>query len=78
MGPESTLSWLGFSDAGTPAMQDSLGMLSLYLLRSEVWVPYCDTSKNVSGSFIEYFSTLIKVFYLANCDCRWIFYNSSG
>lgn len=47
LGPESTLLWLGFSDLGNPAMEDSMGMLSMYPLKSDVWIPICDTSKHV-------------------------------
>lgn len=45
--PESTLSWLGFTDVGTPAMHDSSGILSLFPSQSNVWIPFCDTTKNV-------------------------------
>lgn len=45
--PESTLFWLGFSDLGTPAMHDSYGILSLHPQQSNVWIPFCDTTKNV-------------------------------
>jgi chromosome transmission fidelity protein 4 len=48
LGPESTLSWLGFSDVGTPAMMDSLGMLSLHPISCNLWIPFCDTTKEVS------------------------------
>lgn len=48
LGPESTLMWLGFSDVGTPALMDSLGMLSLYPHNSNMWMPFCDTSRQVS------------------------------
>lgn len=48
LGPESSLTWLGFSDVGTPAMVDSLGMLSLYPPTCNIWIPFCDTTKHVS------------------------------
>lgn len=49
LGPKSTLSWMGFSDMGTPAMMDTLGMLSLYPQSCSTWIPYCDMTKHVSN-----------------------------
>lgn len=46
--PESTLFWLGFSDIGTPAIYDSFGILSLYPPQTNIWIPFCDTTKNAS------------------------------
>lgn len=54
------ISLVGFSDAGTPAMMDSLGMLSLYPHASETWIPFCDTTKHVSHIFVK-----LAVAYLA-------------
>lgn len=45
--PETTLQWMGFTDLGTPAMQDSGGLLSLSPLSANVWLPFCDTTKHV-------------------------------
>lgn len=49
--PEATLSWLGFSDLSTPGMCDSSGILSLYPLQNNIWIPFCDTMKNVNKKF---------------------------
>ncbi|XP_057657701.1 WD repeat and HMG-box DNA-binding protein 1 [Diorhabda carinulata] len=46
LGPDSTLTWLGFSDIGTPAMMDSSGMLSMYPHNTNTWIPFCDTTKH--------------------------------
>lgn len=46
---EAKLFWLGFSDVGTPAMYDTFGVLSLYPQQTSVWIPFCDTTKNVSS-----------------------------
>lgn len=45
LGPESTLSWLGFSNCGTPTILDSLGNLCMY--KQNTWIPMCDTTKQV-------------------------------
>lgn len=47
LGPGATLQWLGFSDMGTPAMMDSLGMLSMFPPSCNIWIPYCDTTRHV-------------------------------
>lgn len=45
--PETQLQWLGFTDLGTPAMFDSFGLLYLYPTTSNIWLPFCDTTKHV-------------------------------
>lgn len=55
--PNSSLFWLGFSDLGTPAMQDFNGILSLYPESSGVWVPFCDSMRHVCN-FYEKFHDL--------------------
>jgi len=52
LGPESTLFWVGFSDVGTPAMYDSLGMLSLFPPKCNTWIPFCDTTEHVIEVFL--------------------------
>ncbi|XP_060519101.1 WD repeat and HMG-box DNA-binding protein 1 [Cylas formicarius] len=65
LGPESTLSWLGFSDAGTPAMVDSLGMLNLYPQNCNVWIPCCDFIKHRKSPGDGFFVTSIFESYQA-------------
>ncbi|KRT85068.1 hypothetical protein AMK59_290 [Oryctes borbonicus] len=57
--PESSLFWLGFSDVGTPVSLDSNGMLYLFPLTCNVWLPFCDTTKHVIFSRIRCVSFLI-------------------
>ncbi|CAG9836570.1 unnamed protein product [Diabrotica balteata] len=59
LGPESTLMWLGFSDVGTPAMMDSLGMLSMYPHNTNTWIPFCDTTKHRQRPGDGFFVTTI-------------------
>ncbi|GJQ71634.1 hypothetical protein Trydic_g11333 [Trypoxylus dichotomus] len=57
--PESNLFWLGFSDVGTPASLDSNGMLYLFPLTCNVWLPFCDTIKQRKGVSDGFFVTAI-------------------
>ncbi|KAK9890820.1 hypothetical protein WA026_012163 [Henosepilachna vigintioctopunctata] len=59
LGPQSTLAWLGFSDCGTPSVMDSLGMLHMYLLNSNTWIPFCNTLKHRKGLFDGFFVTAV-------------------
>lgn len=45
--PASKLSWIGYSDRGSPVAFDSRGMIRLYNFESNQWFPICDTSKHV-------------------------------
>ncbi|XP_018571784.1 WD repeat and HMG-box DNA-binding protein 1 [Anoplophora glabripennis] len=65
LGPESTLMWLGFSDVGTPAMMDSLGMLSLYPHNSNIWIPFCDTNRHSKSLSDGFFVTAVFESYQA-------------
>ncbi|RZC41194.1 WD repeat and HMG-box DNA-binding protein 1 [Asbolus verrucosus] len=78
LGPESTLVWLGFTDSGTPAMMNSLGMLSLYLQNSNAWVPFCDTSKHLKSPSDGFFVTAVIESYqtLMGIKCRGSVYPS--
>ncbi|KAK9692495.1 Minichromosome loss protein, Mcl1, middle region [Popillia japonica] len=57
--PESNLFWLGFSDVGTPASLDSNGMLYLFPLASNIWIPFCDTTKQRKGISDGFFVTAV-------------------
>lgn len=46
--PNSKLTWLGFSDKGSPVTYDSAGILRMYSIRRNVWYPICDTNVTVS------------------------------
>ncbi|XP_050293758.1 WD repeat and HMG-box DNA-binding protein 1 [Anthonomus grandis grandis] len=72
LGPESTLYWLGFSDQGTPAMMDSLGMLSLFPPKCNSWIPFCDTTKHRKGAGDMFFITAIFESYqaIAGIKCK--------
>nr|CAI5818265.1 unnamed protein product [Callosobruchus analis] len=65
LGPESTLSWLGFSDVGTPAILDSSGMLYMYPLVANTWIPFCDTSKHMKSPSDKFFVTTVFETYQA-------------
>lgn len=68
LGPQSNLLWLGFSDAGTPGVLDSLGLLHMYLLNSNTWVPFCDVNKHVSMQIAGFFHLLTVLFYYRKKD----------
>ncbi|XP_054740472.1 WD repeat and HMG-box DNA-binding protein 1 [Anastrepha obliqua] len=53
--PERRLTWLGFSDCGSPVFADSMGLLQLYSLKSQCWYPICDTLKQSQSVSNNYF-----------------------
>lgn len=53
--PERRLTWLGFSDCGSPVFSDSMGLLQLYSLKSQCWYPICDTLKQSQSVSNNYF-----------------------
>lgn len=59
--PGSKLTWIGYThDKGTPATCDSLGMVRLYSMTSNHWMPICDTSLRTKGASDSYFITAIS------------------
>jgi chromosome transmission fidelity protein 4 len=78
LGPESTLSWVGFSDVGTPAMMDSLGMLSLHPISCNLWIPFCDTTKEFKSPSDNFFVTAVEESHqtLMGIKCRGTVYPS--
>lgn len=57
--PGSKLTWLGYThDTGTPVTCDSMGMIRL-LVRSNYWMPVCDTSLRTKGASDCYFITAV-------------------
>ncbi|XP_013111089.2 WD repeat and HMG-box DNA-binding protein 1 [Stomoxys calcitrans] len=53
--PERQLTWLGFSDCGSPVFSDSMGLVQLFNLKSNCWYPVCDTMKQSSSVSNNYF-----------------------
>lgn len=48
--PNAKLTWLGFSDRGSPVACDTMGMLRMFSIRSNYWTPVCDTSNHTKGA----------------------------
>ncbi|XP_008197856.2 WD repeat and HMG-box DNA-binding protein 1 [Tribolium castaneum] len=78
LGPESTLTWLGFTDFGTPAMVDSLGMVSLFPLSCNIWIPFCDTARHMKSPSDCFFVTAVLESYqsVVGLKCRGTAYPS--
>ncbi|XP_068145045.1 WD repeat and HMG-box DNA-binding protein 1 [Drosophila tropicalis] len=53
--PGRQLSWLGYSDVGSPAIADNMGLIQLYRKSSNAWFPICDTMKQSSSVSNNYF-----------------------
>lgn len=53
--PGSKLTWIGFSDRGSPVTCDSMGMVRMYSMSSNYWIPICDTSLHTKGASDTYF-----------------------
>lgn len=53
--PNSKLTWIGFSDRGSPVTCDSMGMVRMYSMTSNYWIPICDTSLHTKGASDTYF-----------------------
>lgn len=45
--PASKLTWIGYSDKGSPICVDSVGMVRLYHGKSNYWMPICDMTLHV-------------------------------
>ncbi|XP_059614227.1 WD repeat and HMG-box DNA-binding protein 1 [Phlebotomus argentipes] len=48
--PKSRLTWLGFTDAGSPASFDSAGMLRIFSKSANLWYPVCDLKEHTKGA----------------------------
>lgn len=55
--PGSKLTWIGYTDKGTPVTCDSMGMVRLYSMKSNHWIPICDTSLHTKGASDSFFIT---------------------
>lgn len=53
--PNSKLTWLGFSDKGSPVTCDTMGMVRMFSIRSNHWFPVCDTSLHSKGASDNHF-----------------------
>ncbi|ALC41937.1 Ctf4 [Drosophila busckii] len=53
--PGRQLSWLGFSDVGSPCFADNMGLVQLYRRASNAWFPICDTMKQSASVSNNYF-----------------------
>ncbi|EDV98142.1 GH22947 [Drosophila grimshawi] len=53
--PGRQLSWLGFSDVGSPCLADNMGLVQLYRRASNAWFPICDTLKQSTSVCNNYF-----------------------
>ncbi|XP_022906813.2 WD repeat and HMG-box DNA-binding protein 1 [Onthophagus taurus] len=60
LGPECTLNWMGFTDMGSPALLDSNETLFIYLTRSNIWVPICDTNQHTAAAADGFFVTTVS------------------
>lgn len=45
--PGTKLSWIGFSDKSSPVCSDALGMVRLFSVKSNYWMPICDLNLHV-------------------------------
>lgn len=53
--PGRQLSWLGYTDVGSPCFSDNFGLVQLYRRASNAWFPICDTMKQSSSVSNNYF-----------------------
>ncbi|EDV37970.1 uncharacterized protein Dana_GF11148 [Drosophila ananassae] len=58
--PGRHLSWLGFSDTGSPSFADNMGLVQLYRKSSNAWFPICDTMKQSSSVSNNYFVVAVS------------------
>ncbi|KAH8402342.1 hypothetical protein KR009_011435 [Drosophila setifemur] len=58
--PGRQLSWLGFSDTGSPSIADNMGMVQLYRKSSNAWFPICDTMKLSPSVSKHYFVVAVS------------------
>lgn len=48
------LTWIGFSDCGSPVINDNMGLVQMFSMKTNCWYPVCDTmkqSQSVSNNF---------------------------
>ncbi|XP_055381081.1 WD repeat and HMG-box DNA-binding protein 1 [Condylostylus longicornis] len=47
--PEKKLTWIGFSDRGSPVSSDTMGLVQMYSSKTGCWYPICDTMKHTQS-----------------------------
>lgn len=53
--PGAKLAWIGYTDCGSPVTCDSMGMVRIFSMRSNLWFPVCDTSTHTKGASDSFF-----------------------
>lgn len=53
--PGAKLAWIGYTDRGSPVTCDSMGMVRIFSMRSNLWFPVCDTSTHTKGASDSFF-----------------------
>lgn len=48
LSPKAKLSWIGYSDKGSPVTYDTMSVLRMYNFKSNLWYPICDLRLHVS------------------------------
>lgn len=48
LSPGAKLSWIGYSDKGSPVTYDTMSVLRMYNFKSNLWYPVCDLRLHVS------------------------------
>lgn len=51
--PKSKLTWVGFSDQGSPITMDSYGMIRAF--KSNLWFPVCDGTQHAKGASDKFY-----------------------
>lgn len=59
--PGSKLNWIGYTDKGSPACADSLGIVRLFHSKSNYWMTICDTSLHVISLISLILTTLFFI-----------------
>lgn len=47
LSPGAKLSWIGYSDKGSPVTYDAMSVLRMYNFKSNLWYPVCDLRLHV-------------------------------
>ncbi|XP_030375584.1 WD repeat and HMG-box DNA-binding protein 1 isoform X2 [Scaptodrosophila lebanonensis] len=53
--PGRQVTWLGYSDCGSPVFGDNMGLVQLYRQQSNAWFPICDMMKQAMSVSHNYF-----------------------